>query len=162
MTVLKFQPKKDPTDFRFRWLSWQLLVSEAATNLNPFPIPPLMYLFKSSVMVHGMSIWVTRADLEERKQSLPSWTTVQSRNSFSLNKLTLTQLAHTLQRVKMITCVAILAELKSFRRENNEKMTTMTSIITSLEYSVEKMGEGLTHAEEGKEFILHYSTILEL
>ena len=44
--------------------------------------------------------------------------------------------------------VAILSELKSFRRENNEKMTTMTSVITSLEHSVEKMGDRSTHVED--------------
>lgn len=42
----------------------------------------------------------------------------------------------------------ILAELKSFRRENNDQMTEITSAITSLEQSVEKMGERLTHAED--------------
>ena len=44
--------------------------------------------------------------------------------------------------------VAIVSELKSFRRENNEKMTTMTSVITSLEHSVEKMGDRSTHVED--------------
>ena len=44
--------------------------------------------------------------------------------------------------------VVILSKLKSFRREDNEKMTTMTSAITSLEHSVEKIGERLTHAED--------------
>lgn len=41
---------------------------------------------------------------------------------------------------------AILSELKTFRRENNEKLTAITSAMTSLEQSVEKMGEHLTHA----------------
>uniref|UniRef100_A0AAQ5XF57 Uncharacterized protein n=1 Tax=Amphiprion ocellaris TaxID=80972 RepID=A0AAQ5XF57_AMPOC len=41
----------------------------------------------------------------------------------------------------------ILSELKSFRRENNEKMMEITSAITSLEQSVGNMGERLAHAE---------------
>lgn len=42
---------------------------------------------------------------------------------------------------------AILSELKTFRQENNEKLTAITSAMTSLEQSVEKMGERMTHAE---------------
>lgn len=42
---------------------------------------------------------------------------------------------------------AILSELKTFRRENNEELTAITSAMTSLEQSVEKMGEHLTHVE---------------
>ena len=41
----------------------------------------------------------------------------------------------------------ILSELKTFRRENNEKLETITSTMNSLEQSVGKMGERLTHAE---------------
>lgn len=42
---------------------------------------------------------------------------------------------------------AILSELRTFRRENNEKLSAITSTMTSLEHSVEKMGEHLTDAE---------------
>lgn len=42
---------------------------------------------------------------------------------------------------------AILSELKTFRRENNDKLTSMTSAMASLEQSVDKMGERLTCAE---------------
>lgn len=41
---------------------------------------------------------------------------------------------------------AILCELRTFRQENNEKLTAITSAMTSLEQSVEKMGERMTHA----------------
>ncbi len=42
---------------------------------------------------------------------------------------------------------ANLTELKTFRRESNEKLEAITSAMTTLEQSVEKMGERLTHAE---------------
>lgn len=42
---------------------------------------------------------------------------------------------------------AILSELKIFRRENNEKLSEITSAMTSLEQSVEKMGDRLSDVE---------------
>lgn len=41
----------------------------------------------------------------------------------------------------------ILSELQKFRQENNDNMMAMTAAITSLEHSVENMGERLTNAE---------------
>lgn len=43
---------------------------------------------------------------------------------------------------------AILAELRHFRQENNEKLTDMTSAIKSLEQTVGNLGERLTEAED--------------
>lgn len=51
------------------------------------------------------------------------------------------------QEEKDSVSAAILSELKTFRRENNEKLMAITLAMTSLEQSVEKMGEHLTHAE---------------
>lgn len=42
---------------------------------------------------------------------------------------------------------AILTELQMFRRENNEKLETITSTMNSLEQSLGKMGERMTEAE---------------
>lgn len=41
---------------------------------------------------------------------------------------------------------AILSELKTFRLENNEKLTAMTSAMSSIERPTEKQGECLTVA----------------
>lgn len=50
-------------------------------------------------------------------------------------------------REKDIASAAILAELKQFRQENNDNMTAMTAAITSLEQTVENLGDRLTQAE---------------
>lgn len=40
-----------------------------------------------------------------------------------------------------------LSKLKTFRRENNEKLTWIKSTMKSLEEAVEKMGEHLTETD---------------